>query len=187
MAHISVGKMSVLDAAHCPSYSHISFAPYLCLVYKQTLMNAAPALSIEPTRKPYHHNVPALSSERSACLFPSHIIGIVTMTGTKMMTRCRKRNPVAIGSMIQSSTKKYMPLLTFFEFFNLLGTCSSSSFRDASSICCSPVLPSALSPRSPKETNAAGPNVAPARRSRRMPGGGLGGRNDLKWRAELKI
>jgi hypothetical protein len=67
---------------------------------RPTLMNAAPARSMDDTRKPYHHSVPLLSLSLSVRLCPSHIAGIVTMTGTKMKTRCRKRSPVAMGSIM---------------------------------------------------------------------------------------
>lgn len=66
-----------------------------------TLINAAPALSMELTRNPYHQSVPLLSLSRFGFLLPIHMTGMVRMTGTKMKTRWRNRKPVAMGSMIQ--------------------------------------------------------------------------------------
>jgi hypothetical protein len=55
---------------------------------------------MELTRKPYHHSVPLLSSSLLGFLEPIQITGIVTMTGTNIMTRCKNRKPVAMGSIM---------------------------------------------------------------------------------------
>ena len=104
-------------------------------------MKAAPARSMEPTKKPYHQSVPLRSLSLLDCLLPSHSAGIVAITGTKMMTRWRNRKPVHIGSMIYMSTKKYIPLRYFLEFCNAFGTCSFNSCLDASSMASSCVFP----------------------------------------------
>lgn len=65
-----------------------------------TLMKAAPALSIEEVRNPYHHKVPHRSLSLLGSLLPTQTNGTVAMSGTNMITRCTKRSPVAIGSQI---------------------------------------------------------------------------------------
>lgn len=139
-----------------------------------TLMKAAPALSILLTRNPYHHNVPLLSPSLSFSLFPIQIAGTVTMTGTNIKTRCKNLKPVATGSIIQMSKNNHMPLLHFRLCSRDLGTWSCSSAREASSICCSPVLPDASSPFSCRETRARGESALPAKRTLRPKRGGGG-------------
>jgi hypothetical protein len=55
---------------------------------------------MELTRNEYHHNVPLLSPPLFGSLLPTQIAGTLTITGTKITTRCRNRNPVHIGSQI---------------------------------------------------------------------------------------
>jgi hypothetical protein len=102
ISHISVGKMSDLEAAHCPSYKYQHGSKNA--IPQLTLMKAGPALSIDLTRNQYHHNVPLLSPPLFEFLFPTQIAGTLTRTGTKITTKCRNRSPVHIGSQIYRST-----------------------------------------------------------------------------------
>lgn len=143
-----------------------------------TLINAAPALSKLLTKRAYHQRVPPLSLSLSVLRAPNQMTGMVTITGTKMKTKCKKRSPVQTGSTIYASIQKYIPLLIFFEFWRCLGTRLISSSCEASSIFCSPVLVS--SPLSPLiATIAAGVRVAAVKRSL-APWGGGGGLWNLK-------
>ena len=126
-----------------------------------TLMKAAPARSMDRTKKPYHHSVPLRSLSLCGCLRPSHITGIVARTGTKMKARCRNRKPVNIGSTMYKSTKKYIPRRYFFEFWIALGTCSLSSFLDASSMASSCVFSPLPESSFPMATKARGLRAAP--------------------------
>lgn len=85
-------------------------------------MKAAPARSMLRTKNPYHHNVPALSSSWSLFRGPSHITGTVTMTGTKMTTRCKNLKPVATGSISQTSKNAHTALRHRFECCSASGT-----------------------------------------------------------------
>lgn len=111
------------------------------------------------TRKLYHQSVPLLSLSLAGCLLPSHIAGTATNTGTKMMTRCKKRRPVAIGSIMYRSTKKYSERRYLLEFCIAFGTCSFSSLLDTSSMASSCVLPLSVSSWL-ISTNASGLRIA---------------------------
>lgn len=56
-------------------------------VSMRTLMKAAPALSMEFTKKAYHQRVPDLSLSLSGFRWPIQMAGTVAMTGTKMKMR----------------------------------------------------------------------------------------------------
>ena len=125
--------------------------------------------------------VPLRSLSLSGIRAPSHITGIVAMTGTNMASRCKKRKPVAMGSTMYVSSIRQSPFLIFFEFFNLSGTCSANSCRDISNICASCVLPLPLpfsSSSSAICTKAAG--VKPKRTARPLFTGEGGGLNVLR-------
>ena len=126
--HISVGKISDLEAAHCPS-----------------LMNAGPARSIEWTKNLYHQSVPVRSLSCSFCRRPNHTKGTAAITGTKIITRCRNLNPVAKGSYMYLSTNRYIPRPALLMPCRLSGIVFSISAREASNMCSSGVLPSPLS------------------------------------------
>lgn len=145
-------------------------------------MKAAPALSMPLTRKAYHQSVPDLSLSLSGCLWPNQMTGTVKITGTKMKIRCSSLKPVAIGSMIQVSRNLQRPLRRDFEPPTQRGTCSASSFLEASSICCSPVKPLSDSSFSLNDTKAAGERAARQKVPPFTGGGGV-----LKnWRAFWK-
>lgn len=120
-----------------------------------TLMKAGPARSMECTKKEYHQSVPERSLSRSLRRLPSQTNGIVPITGTNIITRCRNLNIVATGSTITVSTNKYKLLHSLAIPCNSSGISFAISALDASSMCTSGVLPSPVS-SSLNATNAAG-------------------------------
>jgi hypothetical protein len=99
-----------------------------------------------------------------------------------MKIKCSSRKPVAMGSIIQVSRNFQMPLRRVLSPPTQRGACSASSFLEASSICCSPVLPSSDSSFSLSDTKAAGERAARQRVPPLTGGGGV-----LKnWRAFWK-
>jgi hypothetical protein len=138
MSHNSLGNMSVLEAAHCPSYV---LAVSNRLVSrggrgypKCTLMNAGPAHSMERTRKPYHHRVPLRSLSRSGCRFPIQMAGIVKITGMKMAASCKNRKPVHIGSQRYISKNRTTFWGSWLRALPQSWAEWSSSFRGSSSL-----------------------------------------------------
>ena len=134
-------------------------------------MKAGPARSIERTRNEYHHSVPRRSLSRAFQRRPNQIAGIVKMTGTNMMTRCKNLNVVARGSTIATSTNRQSPLHARLRPCTSSGSSFAISAIEASSIWSSGVLPSPLS-SSLNATNAAGDNKL---HMSILPLGGFGG------------
>lgn len=121
-----------------------------------TFINAGPALSIDFTRNLYHHNVPVLSLSCSGCLLPIHIAGTVTITGTKMSSKCTNLNPVHIGSQIYTSRKRTMPCRIRDNPISSSDSFFSISSLEAASIRPSPVWEVPPLSFSERATNTAG-------------------------------
>jgi len=168
MSHSSLGKMSVLEAAHCPSYV-LTVSNRLVSrggrgYPKRTLMNAGPAHSMERTRKPYHHRVPLRSLSRSGCRFPIQMAGIVKITGMKMAASCKNRRPVQIGSQKYISKNRIIFWGSWFKALPPSWAGRPSSFGESSplrSLSAGPGFGSAL-PDSGRSRNAEKAKMPPA-------------------------